>query len=393
MRSDVLKRLVQAHVEGDDAAFRKAAIQLAATEGNAGHTRVAEELRGLISKLPAGGGQEPKFGSQNVAIDIAQPRGDLAGLLTGGFRQERMRDIVLSDATRPGLERLLQENRRRAALEGWGVGPSRKVLFYGPPGCGKTLAAAVIAGELGLPLMTVRFDGLFSRFLGATAGHLKVIFDEMPRHPAVYLFDEFDAVAKSRGDAHEIGEVRRVVTSFLQLTDADRSGSIIIAATNFEALLDRAVFRRFDAILPFPLPEPEQLAQLIVLKLAAFAFSPRDGRLLGEAAGGMSYADAARACDDAIRSMVLAHREQLEPGDLECAFAIAKDRIALMHDAPSLAARSIVSADSSGRRSTTVVANKTASKKGRSSSKKPKKRHGAVAQRKPRGDRRGRGKG
>lgn len=331
MRTDILKRLVQAHADGDDASFRKAAIQLAASEGNAGHTRVAEELRAIIARLPPlSADAKGTFGRSAreaaIAVDIAQPRGELAGLLTGGYRQERLRDIVLDTETREALERLLQENRRRAELDGWGVGPSRKVLFYGPPGCGKTLAAAVIAGELGLPLMTVRFDGLFSRYLGATAGHLKVIFDEMPRHPAVYLFDEFDAVAKSRGDAQEVGEVRRVVTSFLQLMDADRSGSIIIAATNFESLLDRAVFRRFDTILPFALPGMPQLTQLIAMRLAALALSHHDARFWAMQALGMSFADAARACDDAIRSMLLEQRTELSYEHLASGFQRAKRR-------------------------------------------------------------------
>jgi SpoVK/Ycf46/Vps4 family AAA+-type ATPase len=208
------------------------------------------------------------------------------------------------------------------------VAPRRKFLFYGPPGCGKTLTAAVLAGELGLPLMTVRFDGLFSRFLGATGGHLKVIFDEMPRRPAVYLFDEFDALAKSRGDVQDVGEVRRVVTSFLQLMDADRSGSLIIAATNFETLLDRAVFRRFEVMLLLPLPDADQLEQLLRLRLAAFAVPVSVIRTLAGSAAGLSFADAARACDDAIRTMVLDERRSLDVGDLERALLVAQQRAA-----------------------------------------------------------------
>lgn len=139
---------------------------------------------------------------------------------------------------------MLSENRSRARLERFGVSPRRRLLFHGAPGCGKTLAAAVLAGEMGLPLMTVRFDALFSRFLGATAVQLRAIFAEMPRRPGVYLFDEFDSVAKARGDSQDVGEMNRVVTAFLQLVDADMSGSILVAATNYVELLDRAVFRR-----------------------------------------------------------------------------------------------------------------------------------------------------
>lgn len=337
MKADILKRLLQTHAEGDEQGFRKAALQLAATEGNAGHTRIAEELRAIIARMPVQGGLDtrtipgapPTASTQarmGATVDIAQPRGDLAGLLTGGYRTERLRDIVLSPLTCQRIERVLSENRQRTALESWGVGPSRKLLFHGPPGCGKTLAASVVAGELGLPLMTVRFDGLFSRFLGATAGHLKVIFDEMPRRPAVYLFDEFDAVAKSRGDSHEVGEIRRVVTSFLQLIDADQSGSIVIAATNFDELLDRAVFRRFDVVVPFTHPNAVQLDELVQLRLRAFALSSKVTRRIAARAVGLSFADAARACDDAIKAMVLDGRRLMEPGDLESAFDTALAR-------------------------------------------------------------------
>src|SRR6185436_12063445 len=166
---------------------------------------------------------------------------------------------------------------------------------HGAPGCGKTLAAAVLAGEMGLLLMTVRFDALFSRFLGATAVQLRAIFAEMPRRPGVYLFDEFDSVAKARGDSQDVGEMNRVVTAFLQLVDADVSGSILVAATNHVELLDRAVFRRFDVIVPFEKPTREQLAVR---------------------AEGWSFADVARACDDAVRTMALEEREAIAEHDV-----------------------------------------------------------------------------
>lgn len=325
MRSNILKQLLETHATGDDAGFRKAALQLASAESAAGHIRVAEEIRALVDRLPAGATRG------SALVDIATPRGELADILEGGHRDERLHDIVLSPDTRLLLERVLLENRSRASLERWGVGPRRRMLFHGPPGCGKTLAASVIAGELGLPLMTVRLDALFSRFLGATANHLRAVFAEMPRRPGVYLFDEFDSVAKARGDAQDVGEMRRVVTAFLQLADADRSNSILIAATNHSELLDRAVFRRFDLIVPFEQPNEHQISELLRLRLKGFAVSDT---LLDRVAiehAGMSYADAARACDDAIRTMALSGREDLAEDDLLAAFAHAANRAAVRH--------------------------------------------------------------
>src|SRR5690606_31238444 len=203
-------------------------------------------------------------------VDIAAPRGDLQDILEGGHRDERFHDIVLSQEVKDLLTRVIAENRSRARLERFGVAPRSRLLFHGPPGCGKTLAASVLAGEMGLPLMTVRFDALFSRFLGATSVQLRTIFAEMPRRPGVYLFDEFDSVAKARGDAQDVGEMNRVVTAFLQLVDTDVSSSILVAATNHVELLDRAVFRRFDVIVPFDRPTREQLVHLLMLRLGVF---------------------------------------------------------------------------------------------------------------------------
>ena len=144
-------------------------MQLAAAESSAGHVRVAEELRAMIANLPLSRTATPATSRATTIVDIAPPRGDLADVLQGRYPDERFRDIVLSVSIRKFLERIIAENRARARLEAFGVSPRTRLLFHGAPGCGKTLAAAVLAGEMGLPLMTVRFDALFSRFLGATA--------------------------------------------------------------------------------------------------------------------------------------------------------------------------------------------------------------------------------
>lgn len=320
MKSDILKALLQSHVEGDEVAFRRAALQLAASESTAGHVRVAEDLRAIIAAMP----MVVKSAARPV-VDIAAPRGDLADILEGGHRDERLRDIVLRDDVRDLLLRVVAENRSRGRLERVGVGPRRRLLFHGAPGCGKTLAAAVLAGEMGLPLMTVRFDALFSRFLGATATALRSIFSEMPRRPGVYLFDEFDSVAKARGDAHDVGEMNRVVTAFLQLVDADVSGSILVAATNHVELLDRAVFRRFDVIVPFEKPSHEQLVALLKLRLAAVGLTDEQARGLMPQQSEWSFADVARACDDALRTMALDNRTRVEAADLAYALGQLKN--------------------------------------------------------------------
>jgi SpoVK/Ycf46/Vps4 family AAA+-type ATPase len=179
---------------------------------------------------------------------------------------------------------------------------------------------------MGLPLMTVRFDVLFSRFLGATGTQLRAIFAEMPRRPGVYLFDEFDSVAKARGDAQDVGEMNRIVTAFLQLVDADISGSILVAATNHVDLLDRAVFRRFDVIVPFNKPTREQLVDLLKLRLGAVGLDTAGANELATKAEGWSFADVVRACDDAIRTMALEERELVSERDISDALESLKRR-------------------------------------------------------------------
>jgi SpoVK/Ycf46/Vps4 family AAA+-type ATPase len=321
VKADILKLLLQSHAEGDEPSFRKAALQLAAAESTAGHVRVAEEIRSIIAKMPPTSTRKP-----GPVIDIAAPRGDLADILEGGHRDERLRDIVLRPDVLDTLLRVIAENRSRERLERFGVSPRRRLLFHGAPGCGKTLAAAVLAGEMGLPLMTVRFDALFSRFLGATAVQLRAIFAEMPRRPGVYLFDEFDAVAKARGDSQDVGEMNRVVTAFLQLVDADVSGSILVAATNHVELLDRAVFRRFDVIVPFDKPTREQLVELLKLRLSTVGLSNEAAERLTGNAEGWSFADVVRACDDAVRTMALDDREQISERDVVLALEELKRR-------------------------------------------------------------------
>ena len=312
MKADILKLLLQSHADGDETSFRKAALQLAAAESNAGHGRVADEIRAIIAKMPAVGGRK----ATAPIVDIAAPRGELADILEGGHREERLHDIVLRSEVRDILLRVISENRSRGRLERFGVSPRRRLLFHGAPGCGKTLAAAVLAGEMGLPLMTVRFDALFSRFLGATATQLRAIFAEMPRRPGVYLFDEFDSVAKARGDSQDVGEMNRVVTAFLQLVDADVSSSILVAATNHLKLLDRAVFRRFDLIVPFEKPTRAQLVDLLKMRLGALGLGDEAAETLATQAEGWSFADVSRACDDAVRTMALDNRDQINDADL-----------------------------------------------------------------------------
>lgn len=308
----MVQELIRAHVAGDAERFRTIALQLAASEARVGHRRVAGRIRDLVEEDTQRAKVEPA-----PPTPIARPNRDLRGLLATSYPKERLRNIVLAPPTQRVLERVLQEHRSRVQLAAHGLTPRRKVLFFGPPGCGKTLAASVIAGELSLPLIRIRVETVFSRYLGETAGLLTAIFEEMERVRGVYLFDEFDAIARRRSEQHDVGEAKRVVATFLQLLDADTSDSLIVAATNVTDQIDHAVFRRFDDVAEFQLPSGRQLTQLLSMRTAATGLPKKSLPALTKAAVGLSYADVARAVDDARKAMVLSGRKRLSAADVQ----------------------------------------------------------------------------
>lgn len=217
----------------------------------------------------------------------------------------RLEDAILSDETRSAMEEVLQEHHHQERLACYGLRPADRLLFYGPPGCGKTLTAEVIASELGLPLAIVRVDAVVSSYLGETAANLRKVFDFAAATASVVLFDEFDALAKERADEAEHGELRRVINAVLQIMDAYAGRSVLIAATNHESILDFAVWRRFEEVLVFEPPNLEQLHRLLALKLRGVRreFEVEDGAVTALFKG-MMHTDVERVLRRAIKDLV-----------------------------------------------------------------------------------------
>jgi SpoVK/Ycf46/Vps4 family AAA+-type ATPase len=220
-------------------------------------------------------------------------------------------DLVLGEVLSRKLDRIEAEHRDRDALARMGLAPKGRLLFVGPPGCGKTACAEVLAADLGLPLLYARFDGIVSSYLGETASNLRRVFQYAARRPSVLFFDEFDALGKRRDDPHELGELKRVVGSFLQLLDSHPRGELVVAATNHEGMLDDALWRRFDEVMFFGKPDGQQLLQLVELRLRSVRKRGTDLPSVVTRMGGFSYADAERVCQEAVKAMVLAGRKEL----------------------------------------------------------------------------------
>ncbi|MEP0825315.1 MAG: ATP-binding protein [Nitrososphaera sp.] len=240
-------------------------------------------------------------------------------------------DLIVKDEIKQRLETLISENKMPDRLLQYGLKPKQKVLFCGPPGTGKTLTAKVISSVMGFPLVHVRFDSIVSSYLGETASNLRRIFNFIEKGRWVVLFDEFDIVGKKRDDPHEHGEVKRVVNNFMQMLDGFQGQSIIIAATNHEYLLDTAIWRRFDDVIFFGLPDKESRELLFKKYLRVLKKSPdvSIAEFSGETEG-FSGADVAQVCNEALRRSLLRGREEVKRDDVLWAIALQKRRMELI---------------------------------------------------------------
>jgi SpoVK/Ycf46/Vps4 family AAA+-type ATPase len=305
----LLRKLIGAGARADDAEFRHVAEELIKQEREKKHHLLANDLeRILYGEHGAATKKRAPARSVRAAVPTDRERG--LALLDVREPVRGLSDLVLGDDTRGTLQDVLLERSKEETLGSYGLRPATRLLFYGPPGCGKTSAAEALATELELDLATVRLDAVVSSYLGETAANLRKVFDFVEAHRLVVLFDEFDALGKEREDRGEHGELRRVINAFLQMLDAYRGPSLLVAATNHQGLLDRALWRRFDDVLLFDRPSPSQIRSLVQGKLRAVRTDlPIERPDFLERFAGMAHADIERVLVRAIKNMVLGGRQ------------------------------------------------------------------------------------
>lgn len=215
-------------------------------------------------------------------------------------------DLIVTDETKERLMSIVLENKSSKQLFAHGFQPENKILLCGPPGTGKTLSARILSNEIGYPFAYVHFDSIVSSLLGQTATNLRKIFNFIDTGKFVVLFDEFDIVGKKRDDPHEHGEIKRVVNNFMQMLDRYGGASIILAATNHQHLLDKAIWRRFDDVIYFDLPDGSRRRRLFEKYLRVTrreAGVNPDG--LADITSGYSAADIAQTCARALKRSIL----------------------------------------------------------------------------------------
>lgn len=293
--SEQIKSLLQSHFKNDNERFTSIALQVAAHEARQGHMSIAKEIKDLVDR------------SKNDGFKVIRINPDLSDLVLIYYPENRLNELILSTEVTNKLNRIIKEYKQRDKILKHGLQNRRKVLLSGVPGTGKTATASAISGELKLPLYVVMMDKLMTKYMGETASKLRQIFDMMVSNRGVYLFDEFDAIGAERGRDNEVGEMRRVLNSFLQFIEQDSSESIIFGATNNIRILDSALFRRFDDIITYSLPNKQEIEALIKLKLHKFLgdFSLKTAI---EAANGLSHAEITNACNDALKEIILADK-------------------------------------------------------------------------------------
>lgn len=326
MKAEMIKRLVRAIAARSQDDLDRLADLIVESERNSGHSRLARELESILEDKPE------KKRSSRAGIDSDRTIRELPisrrhhEMLVSLIPHDALEHhIVLPPEIEERFARIEKEYAARERLSAYGLNPRKKVLLYGPPGCGKTLGAKRIAWNTGLPLMKVRFDALVSSYFGESASNLRAVFDAAKERPCVLLLDECDFIAKSRVTSKDIGEVARIVNTLLQLMEEYDAPGLLVATTNIETSLDEALFRRFDDVFQVPLPGKVEIRKLLTLALSSVEQSKSINwdKVVDELEG-VSAAYVVRVAQAAAKTAVLCGKRVVEQQHFDAAIQEVK---------------------------------------------------------------------
>ncbi len=286
--------LIKSHLEGDDSRFRLIATQLAAAEAKSGHAVLSRTISSLL-----------KENSGSYVRHFAPLNNDLSEFVLQSADSFRLSNLIVSDIIRGRIERILKEYKQRELLYKNGLHNRSKILLTGPSGTGKTMTASILANELQLPLYIVRLEKVITKYMGESSLKLGKVFELISQVRGVYLFDEFDAIGSQRRNENEVGEMRRILNTFLQMLERENSESIIIAATNNPEVLDVALRRRFDDVIGYDLPDDAQIRRLLKARINGFMNQSIDTDKVLSLLRGRSHAEICLICADAVKDAIL----------------------------------------------------------------------------------------
>lgn len=329
IRSDLLKKLFRSYAENNKDKFVEIAHEVIKEEEKKNHHLLAKDLKKIIHFNI----QNKSYVNNNIyqkyKTNIPIPRDTEKGFPLLEIKENyfNLDDVILFDNLNKKIEYTIEEFKSREILATYGLRPKQKLLFCGPPGTGKTLTSYVISSVLGFPLIYIRFDSIVSSFLGETATNLRKIFDFIEEGEWVVLFDEFDIIGKKRDDPYEHGEIKRVVNNFMQMLDNYKGKSLLISATNHQHLLDTAIWRRFDDILFFDIPDSNLRGQLFNKYLRVLKKSSDLNKSnLSKLTDGFTPADIAQVCEEAQRRAIVMNKIEISYDDIQRAIDEQKAR-------------------------------------------------------------------
>ena len=296
------------------------------------HHLLAKDLKAILKSISNGESLNGSPTSQRYRDTLPIPRDTEKGFPLLEIKEFYLdwSDVILELGLEDALKQIVEEVKQAEVLAAYGLRPKQRVLFCGPPGTGKTLCSQVVSSVLGYPLAHIRFDSIVSSFLGETASNLRKIFDFIERGQWVVLFDEFDVIGKQRDDPYEHGEIKRVVNNFMQMLDGYNGESLLIAATNHQHLLDPGLWRRFDEILFFDMPDHQRRVQILTQYLRVLDKGQDvDLAALAEDTEHFSPADIAQVCWEALKRTVLDDGAQVGQKELQEAVSHQKRRKAV----------------------------------------------------------------
>lgn len=326
-KGSYLKKLFQSFNEGNTEEFRSIANNIIEDERKKNHYQLADELQRIINStsLKQLRKAESNF-NNNLLHLLPKDKDSNVNLVDVKTSKILLDDLILDDFVRTLLKDFILEYEGSEILESYGLKPRNRYLFCGPPGCGKTVTAEAIAGELNIPILYTRFDSIVSSYLGETASNLRKIFDFIEKGTWILFFDEFDAISKQRDSIDEHGELKRVVNTFLQLLDNYNGDSIIIAATNHQNLLDQAVWRRFDEVIMFDKPTEGQITELLRKNLKRYPCSEINFVELSEELVGYAHADIERIILNTIRTAIIENDSYIDNSKIQKQMDIYRER-------------------------------------------------------------------
>ena len=317
MNAELLKRCVRAMAETGEGTLLPLCRKIAEGERHNGHEKLAGQLDMNVKRLesqPLARNMRPLSSRPPQAAGHPGAAVFIRRLENAQLRHE----MVLDEAIEQRFQRIEKEYMARERLARYGLHPVRKVLLYGPPGCGKTLGAERLAWSVGLPMLKVKIDTLISSYFGESATNLRTVFEQAHREPCVLFMDECDFIARSRDGSRDVGEVSRIVNTLLQLMEEYDAPGLLVAATNLDELLDPAIFRRFDDVFEIRLPGRTEIVRLLKTTLSAM---PIDRHVCWDALAdnlmGASAATIVKIAQDAAKDAILDTGSALRHEDLE----------------------------------------------------------------------------